>query len=173
MKTLKLILVVLLLLTVHSAIAQQPVNNWTKWKHLLGTWVGEGNGQPGQETGSFSFKTDLDSNILVRKNHTVFPATSKKPASVHDDLMIIYPDTSGNPAKAIYFDNEGHTINYLVSYTDSSIVLTSEVSPNSARFRLSYVKIDSKKVNVRFEIALPPDHAKFVTYLEGKALKKN
>ena len=48
------------------------LDNWT-W--LMGEWKGEGSGQPGQGEGTFSFSYDLNKNIIVRKSHSVFPAT--------------------------------------------------------------------------------------------------
>jgi hypothetical protein len=119
----------------------------------------------------FSFQTDLDGKILVRKNHTVFPATANSTAKVHDDLLIVYPDAKSGTQEAIYFDNEGNIIKYKVSFTANSVVLTSEVTSNSPRFRLSYVTIDSKTVNITFEMATPQAPEEFKMYLSGKASK--
>ncbi len=173
MKFQKLLIAVTMLLFMQPMFAQKTKDSWVKWKHLCGSWIGAENGQPGQGTGAFTFQSDLDSNILVRKSSTTFPASKSRPAFTHNDLLIVYRDTSGNPAKAIYFDNENHVLNYNITYNDSSIVMTSEILPNLSQFRLSYVTLSSKKVNVKFEIALPPDHSKFMIYLEGKALKKD
>jgi len=110
---------------------------WTKFNWLMGEWVGEGFGQPRQGNGSFTFSYNLHKKILVRKAHTSFPKTENKPATVHEDLMIIYPDAAGIPSKAIYFDNEGHTIEYTVVCADKSITFTSNKSPNVPVFRLT------------------------------------
>jgi hypothetical protein len=171
MKSLKVSFAVVLLVFGQLLYAQQTPGTWEKWNHLIGEWVGEGNGQPGKGEGSFSFQTDLDGKILIRKNHTVFPETEKSKALVHDDLLIVYHAVSGGSEEAIYFDNEGNTIKYKVSYTDNSIVLTSEISANAPRFRLSYVKIDSKTDNVTFEMASPQAPEEFKMYLSGKAFK--
>lgn len=85
----------------------QKSSTWDKWDWLIGDWIGEGTGQPGQGGGTFSFKPDLDKKILVRKSHSEYPATENKPQVIHNDLMIVYLDNTGNPSKAIYFDNEG------------------------------------------------------------------
>jgi len=173
MKRLRSILFVVILLTTYTVPAQQPTSiNWDKWKFLMGEWVGEGNGQPGQGRGSFTFSNDLDGKILVRKNHTEFPAAKDKPAFVHDDLLFIYPDYTGTASKAIYFDNEGHVINYTITYTDNSIVFTSEAIPNAPRFRLSYINLDENSVNIRFEFASPQNQDDFKVYLEGKSFRK-
>jgi hypothetical protein len=171
MKSSKIILAVVLLISGQYLVAQQTNNPWDKWNHLIGEWVGEGNGQPGQGEGTFSFLTDLNGKILVRKNHTVFPETPTSKAFVHDDLLIIYPGSQGAPQEAIYFDNEGNTIKYKVSFSENSVVLTSDIAANVPRFRLSYLTIGSNTVNVTFEMATPQEPDKFKMYLSGKAFK--
>jgi len=143
--------------------------NWEKWSWLIGQWVGEGSGQPGVGGGTFNFNTDLDKKILVRKSHSEYPASGNKPKVVHDDLMIIYPDYTGNPSKAIYFDNEGHTINYSITYTEKSISLTSDKTPNVPIFRLTYTFLENEMVNTKFEMS--QDGEKFSTYIEGNSKK--
>ncbi len=165
------VLLICLLLTGFQVAMSQSAPDWSKFQHLTGHWVGEGNGQPGQGTGGFSFQADLDGNILVRKSHTEFPATSARPAFTHDDLMVIYPDYSGVPSKAIYWDNEKHTIEYAVSFTEKAIVFTSAASPHVPRFRLSYETIDANTINVKFEMAQPGSPEDFKMYLEGKSKK--
>jgi hypothetical protein len=171
MKFIRTIWLILLLNVAHSAIAQQPAASWEKWNHLIGEWIGEGSGQPGQSEGTFSFQTDLDGKILVRKNHTVFPATASSSAKIHDDLLIVYQVDQEGLQEAIYFDNEGNTINYKVSFKDNAVVLTSDITANRPRFRLSYVSIDSKTVNISFEMASSQAPEEFRIYLSGKALK--
>lgn len=143
--------------------------SWDKWSWLLGEWKGEGNGQPGQGGGTFTFKYDLDKKIIERKSHSEYPASGNKPKTVHDDLMIIYTDMSGNPSKAIYFDNEGHVINYNVTSSDRSIIMTSEKAGAIPVFRLTYSDLGSKSINTKFEMS--QDGEKFMTYIEGKSKK--
>jgi hypothetical protein len=171
MKSQKFLLVVSFLVSAQFLYAQQTSPAWEKWNHLIGEWVGEGNGQPGQGEGKFSFLTDLDGKILVRKNHTVFPATNTSPEKVHDDILIVYPVSQSVQQEAIYFDNEGNTIRYKVSFTGSSVILTSEIKPNVPGFRLTYVTIDNKTVNITFEMASPEKPEEFKIYLSGKAFK--
>ena len=147
----------------------QQNSSWVKWAWLIGEWKGEGSGEPGQGSGVFSFKPDLDNNILVRKSHSTYPATADKPAIVHDDLLIVYKDFTGDPTKAIYFDNEGHTINYSISYSDKAIILLSDKIPHVPVFRLTYTLIGNEMVNIKFEMS--QDGEKFMTYIEGKANK--
>ena len=171
MKTWRIISFIGLITISQLVTGQQAGVNWEKWKYLMGEWVGEGTGQPGENQGSFSFQTDLDGKILVRKNHTAFPATANSPAKVHDDLLIVYPSFPGGQMEAIYFDNEGNTIRYKVSYKENSIVFTSNATSDVPGFRLSYIPVDNKTVNIIFEIASPKDPEAFKPYLSGKAIK--
>ena len=151
-----------------TAFAQQN-QPWEKWSWLMGDWKGEGSGQPGQGGGVFSFKTDLNDKILVRKAHSEYPASGNKPAVIHDDLLFVYLDGAGHPSRAIYFDNEGHTINYSISYADKSIVLLSDKLPNLPVFRLTYTLLDDKTVDTKFEISR--DGETYMTYIEGKSTR--
>jgi hypothetical protein len=148
----------------------QQDSAWGRWNWLVGEWVGEGSGATGQGTGWFSLMPDLNGKILVRKNHSEYPATADKPGIIHDDLMVVSLDNAGHPDKAVYFDNEGHTINYSVAYAGPAIVLTSGKSPQAPYFRLTYVPLDSVTVNVRFEMSR--DGEKYSTYTEGRCKKK-
>jgi hypothetical protein len=142
-----------------------------KWNWLIGEWIGEGSGQPGQGGGTFSFAVELEKNILVRKSHSEYPASENKPKIIHDDLMIVYPDPSGTSTRAIYFDNEGHTINYTITYSEKSIVMTSDKIPNVPIFRLTYTLLENQTVNTKFEMS--QDGVKFMVYIEGKSRKRN
>ncbi len=164
----KLYLTALLVMGITTCVAQQTAT-WEKWSWLMGQWKGEGNGQPGQGGGIFTFSPDLNDKILVRKSHSEYPATSSKPSIVHDDLMVVYLDLSGAPSKAIYFDNEGHTINYSISYADKTIILTSDKIPNAPIFKLTYTSLDNDTIDTKFEISR--DGEKFMTYIEGKSKK--
>ena len=164
-----ILIVVMTMLFSSITFAQQKIT-WNKWEWLIGEWKGEGGGKPGNGSGTFSFKPDLNEKILVRKNHSEYPATGSKPATIHDDLMVVYPDYTGAPSKAIYFDNEGHTINYSISYPGNySIVMTSEKIPNVPIFRLTYTLPEKETVNTKFEMS--QDGTTYTTYVEGKSKK--
>ena len=151
------------------SLAQQDTT-WQKWNWLVGNWAGEGSGTPGNGGGWFSLQPDLGGKVLVRKNHSEYPATINRPKVVHDDLMIIYLDHAGQPANAIYFDNEGHTINYAITYLEKSIIFTSVKVQNMPVFRLSYTSLDTETIDVKFETSR--DGKTFQTYTEGRCTRK-
>jgi hypothetical protein len=167
MKSKLFVIVTILFLSIPS-FAQQNSDSWNDLRFLIGNWKGEGSGSPGQGEGTFTFKLDLDNNILVRTSHSEYPATANKPATIHDDLMIIYRDHTGIPNRAIYFDNENHIINYSITFLENKVVVfTSDKIPNVPAFRLTYASIDNITVNIKFELS--QDGEKFFTYIDGKA----
>jgi hypothetical protein len=152
-----------------QAAAPAPSQSWGGWAFVLGEWVGEGGGDPGQSTGRFSFALDLDRRILVRKNHNEFPASAGRQAGVHDDLMIVYPE--GNVTRAVYFDNEDHVIHYTLEPAGDakSLVLVSDQVAGAPRFRLVYSAAAGGTLKIKFEMAPPDKPDAFTTYLEGTA----
>lgn len=147
--------------------------SWEGLEFLIGEWIGEGGGAPGQGKGSLVFHFELQQQVLLRKNHVDFPATPERPASAHDDLTIIYPDESGD-FRAVYFDNEGHIIHYTVLVPEGSdtVTFTSDPFPSAPRFRNTYLKGENRKIITRFEIAPPGSPEGFSIYVEGTVTPK-
>jgi hypothetical protein len=141
---------------------------------LVGTWTGEGSGDPGLGTGGFSFAWDLQNRILVRKSHADYPATKDRPAFSHQDLMVVYQDPETREREAVYFDNEGHVIRYTVSVSPDakSILFLSELRPSTPRYRLTYTMTGTDKVEMTFEIAPADKPDSFNTYIKAGARRQ-
>ena len=172
--TIALFLLVALCTSCQPLSAQQPAIpvNWNGFRFLLGEWVGEGSGDPGQGTGGFTFTFDLQNAILVRKNYADYPATKDRPAFSHNDLMIMYRE--GEKFKAVYFDNEQHIINYTVSFSkdSSAVVFVSDVISGAPRFRLTNTKQGTDSMKIAFEIAPPGQPEAFNHYIDAVARRK-
>ena len=169
-----ILLVVLICLATNWLSAQPSPSapRWDAFKFLIGEWVGEGTGAPGEGTGGFTFSLDLQNSVLVRKNYANYPATKDRPAFRHDDLMIVYQE--GGKTRAIYFDNEQHVINYSVTVASDSdsIVFVSDVAPATPRFRLTNTKAGTDKITITFEFAPPGKPESFTRYIEAVARRK-
>jgi hypothetical protein len=150
-----------------------PQANWDGWKFLMGEWVGEGSGSPGQGEGGFTFSLDLQKRILERHNYALYPATKDRPAFRHDDLMVVYQGT-GKSTQAIYFDNEGHVIRYMVEFAkdSSSVVFVSAPSTSEPRYRLTNSKDGDGKIGITFEVAPPGKPEAFQQYIKATARRK-
>jgi hypothetical protein len=154
--------IALLLVRAPMALFAEPAG---QLGFLVGNWTGTGAGDPGQGVGSFSFSSDLQGRVLVRHAHTEYPATPQRPATVHDDLMVVYAEQS----KAIYFDNEGHVIHYDISVDASRTVatfLSTDPAP-SPLFRLTYKAKKADELAITFEIAMNGKTDSLKTYLTG------
>ena len=149
-------------------------DSWKPYDFLVGDWVSDGSGELGKGSGGCSFAWDLQKKVLVRRNRAEIPAAEGRPAAVHEDLMVIYRGEQGGPHKAIYFDSEGHVINYVATFSDDKQTLTflSEATPGAPRFRLSYKKEIDETLDIKFEIAPPQKPDGFKTYLGGKARRQ-
>jgi len=168
-------LVTLVLLAAPSAGQQSKDHSWDAWRFLLGDWVGEGDGQPGQASaGGFSFAFDLQGKVLVRRNHAEYAATSDRPAFRHDDLMVIYDDSRGTGKRAIYFDNEGHIIDYTVTVSQDlkTLNFVGDTPATGPRFRFTYYKVADDALRFRFDIAPPGKPDAFTKYIEGTPRRK-
>jgi hypothetical protein len=125
-----------------------------KWHVLLGEWKGE-NGPKGG-SGACTFRLELGGHIIVRTNYAVLPPGGNAPAGTHEDLMIIYPSSTEDKARAVYFDNEGHVIEYYSEWTNDGNTLLFVTKPGTGpTFKLVYEKVDPNTFSVRLETATP------------------
>jgi hypothetical protein len=106
---------------------------WKKLDFLIGKWIGVAGPKEtplGAGQGAFSFQPELNRKIIVRRNEARYESGAS-----HDDLMVIYLE--GGP-RAIYFDSEGHTIHYLVSFPAAESVVFESEAGQGPLYRLSY-----------------------------------
>jgi hypothetical protein len=154
-----------LLLTIGLA-ASAGAQDWGPVAFLIGHWKGDGGGDPGLGRGAFSFVSDLQGKVLVRRNFAEYPAANGKPAFRHDDLMIVYRD--GKQLKADYYDNEEHVIHYTVRASPAGgAVFESDAAQPGPRFRMTYIPNGAVAITIKFEIA--PPGKDFATYIEARA----
>jgi len=141
-------------------------------RFLVGEWAGEGSSKAGQGQGAFSIKEDLGGTILVRRDHTDYPATNGKPAFSLDVMMVIYAESG--QLRATYFDSEKHVIHYTAQSVvpGTSVQFVSAQEPGAPAFRLTYTKTSNDKMSVKFELSPPGKPDSFTTYAEGSARRK-
>jgi hypothetical protein len=138
-------------------------------RFLTGQW--QALSRPGEPTGGFRFTAQLQARVLVRTNYADYPATSERPASRHEDLMVIYQEA--RMLRADYYDNEGHVIRYSGKIPGvNSVVFTSEPAASNPVFRLSYQLSVDGELKGLFEIAPPDTPDTFAPYLSWSAVKE-
>ena len=138
---------------------------------LIGNWGGAGSGQPGQAAGTAEFSRSLQDRVIVRTSFAEYPAAEGRPASRHDDLMIIYAGATG-VLRADYWDNEGHLIRYAVhTPAPGKAVFLSDGVSGEPRYRLTYEIDPSGTLKGEFAIAPPGTPEAFKPYLNWTSRK--
>jgi hypothetical protein len=149
-----------------TARAENPAT-LASFQFLLGKW--EGVGDQAGATGGFTFAPGVQDRVIVRTNYSNTPASDGKPASRHDDLMVIYVDAG--VVKADYFDSESHVIRYVAEARPGAVVLVSEITAAEPRYRLTYTRASATMLNGTFEVAPPGKPDSFSPYLSWTARK--
>jgi len=152
---------------IHAANQPESPRFGPQWKALLGNWESE----PGPgSSGVCGFHFDLAEHVIVRTNLAKLSAG----APVHQDLMILSPEAAPEKACAVYYDNEGHVIDYTAEWSGdgNTLTLTSKSGPG-AQFRLKYTKAGTDAFNVTFEFAPPGQPGAYKTYTSGKIKRTN
>jgi len=146
--------------------ASPPPKFGPQWQALAGTWKNDGSAGAG--SGICAFEFELGKCVIVRTNHAELTASGNRPGGIHDDLMVISP-ASAEEARATYWDNEGHVIEYTASWAADGNTLTFLSKPGPGpRFRLTYKKVDADTFTVSFDMAAPGKGDSFNTYTSGK-----
>jgi hypothetical protein len=139
---------------------------------LIGEWPASGAGQPGAATGAATFTRGVQDKVIVRTSYADYPAAGDKPASRHDDLMVIYAAPGGG-ARADYYDSEGHVIRYAVqSPAPGQAIFLSDAAGGGPRFRLGYTLTAPDVLKGEFAIAPPGTPEAFKPYLTWESHKK-
>ncbi len=132
--------------------------------HFLdGTWEAKAGGGGASLLGTYTFAPELQGHVYARHGKVANCSGPKSFDCEHTDLLYVYPEGAG--LKAIYFDNEGHTIHYDVTTpTASSAVFLSEAGTPGPRFRLTYELKDGVMTG-KFQMQ-PPGQTDWRSYLE-------
>jgi hypothetical protein len=150
-----------------SALAAQTPDRWNGIRFLIGDWTATGGGATGPAGGAYSFKPELNNQILVRHSYAEYGGKS---GNRHDDLLIVYADAPGQPMHAIYFDSEGHVIKYNVKPSTNSVVFESDPADPGPKYRLSY-RLERNSLTGKFEVS-EAGEATYKTYLSWTSVKK-
>ena len=133
-------------------------------RFLLGEWEAIPGADSTDGTGSATFAPAIQDRVIVRTSFAVYPAVAGRPASRHDDLMVIFAE--GDGVRADYYDSEGHVIRYAVAArAPGEAVFVSDVAPAAPRYRLTYLQAPNGMLGGTFEIAPPGAPEAFRTYL--------
>ena len=160
-----------------TAQVTTPTDPLAPLDFLTGTWSATTNAPAGTAAatviGTYTFARDLAGHTLER---TGALANCKGPQDFncnHHDRLTIFPE--GAALAALYLDNEGHVIHYVVTTPDPhTAVFLSQPAPGTPTFRLTYHLEGSGPKAImtgKFQTA-PPGSADFHSYLEWSGTKQ-
>ena len=158
-----------LLLVGMQAGGGAEVDPFAALRFLLGEWRAVDT--PAGESGAFTFSLAVQDHVIIRTNEARYAATADRPASRHDDLLVIYSENAS--LKADYFDSEGHVIRYAVETRgQNQVTFVSAPGPREPRYRLTYRVDAGDTLAGSFEIAPPDSPEAFTAYLSWKARRR-
>jgi hypothetical protein len=163
------LLLLIIITTISTVTFSQQTSKPDKWSWLIGEWKDTEAHQSGNGSTTFSFFYDLDKKIIVRRSQTQYTDKTGGQKIIRQDLMIIYPDESGKSNKAICFDNEGHIINYKITFEGKTVIFKNYDRGNSPVYRLTYIRTADEAISRKFELSR--DGENFTTYEEGNSLR--
>ena len=135
---------------------------------LIGDW--DAVGSPPGESGAFVFSMAVQDHAIVRTNYAKYDAREGRPASRHDDLMLIFVEEGA--LKADYVDSEQHVIRYTIEPRGArEAVFLSEAKAGAPRYRLTYTLGADGVLAGQFDMASPDSPDLFKPYLAWKARK--
>jgi hypothetical protein len=146
-----------------AAVAAPKLSaNLDAFKRFIGTWRGEGEGQPGKSTVERTYEPTLGGQyILVRNRSTYAPQEKNPKGEVHDDVGYMSFDKARKRLVLRQFNVEGF-VNQFVAATPAidgdALVMDSEAIENIPagwRARESYRFISADGFEEIFELAEP------------------
>ncbi|HWE48505.1 MAG TPA: hypothetical protein VG273_01875 [Bryobacteraceae bacterium] len=152
---------------------QKPPDKWKDLRFLEGTWEAKTQGGSAAATasGTYTFAEELGGHILARHSTA---AGCKAPTGFdceHGDLLYLYPEPSGPPLRAIYFDNEGHVIHYSISVpAPGSAMFLSDPGVPGPQYRLLY-ELKGTVMSGKFQMRMPGKQ-EWTSYLEWSGSRK-
>jgi hypothetical protein len=156
-----------------AADPARPASPWEPLRFFIGSWTGQGNGQPGVSTIRREYRWTLNDRFIeVRNQSTYAPQPGNPKGEVHQDHGMISWDRGRRRFVLRQFHIEGFVNQYVadsLAARADSIVFTSEAIENipaGFRARETYVIRGADEFIERFELA-EPDSA-FVVYTEGR-----
>jgi hypothetical protein len=170
------VLFLLFMLALPLAAQTVPPSGMDSFKALAfleGTWEATATSSEGATAmGTYTFRTELGNHVLAR--HSSSGAGCKGPETFdcdHHDLLYVFQDAPGQPLKAIYFDNEGHVIHYVVSTPGAtSAMFLSESSQPGPQFRLLY-ELKEATMWGKFQMRMP-GQSDWKSYLDWSGAKR-
>jgi hypothetical protein len=148
-----------------AAVAPQPAlaepDRFQALHFFLGTWEGEGKGQPGKSQVSREYALVLDGRFIEVRNRSFYPPQEGNPGEDHRDIGFISFDSARGRHVLRQFHVEGFVNQYVHESTSEDgntltfVTEAIENVPAGFRARETYILLGPDELLERFELAEP------------------
>lgn len=135
---------------------------WSPVNYFVGTWRGEGGGEPGIGKYERSYQPILNGNFIEIKNKSTYQPTEKNPAGeVHEDLGYFIYDKERKTFLLRQLHVESFANDYVlenISKDKKTLVFVTEAIiniPKGWRAKETYQVLNDNEFEERFELAEP------------------
>jgi hypothetical protein len=171
----KLLIIFLLLPYFSFAQLTKKDSLWLPLKPFIGTWAGEGGGEPGKGHYERTYQFILNKNFIEIRNKSTYPPSANNPkGEVHEDIGYFSYDKARKKFKLRQFHIEAFVNTFVldsISADKKTIVFISEDIeniPKGYRAKETYRLISETEIEETFEIAEPEKD--FAVYTKVKLI---
>jgi hypothetical protein len=173
----KIITICMLLFTFSASGQSKRDSIWAPMQHFIGTWTGEGGGEPGIGNYERSYAFILNKNFIEVRNKSSYPPTARNPkGEVHEDIGHIFYDRNRKTFLLRQLHIEGFANDFAldsISGDRKTLIFMSDAIvniPKGWRARETYRITGPNELEETFELA--PPGKEFAIYSSVK-LKRN
>lgn len=142
----KFALILVAIFLVPAAAFAAGADDLARLGFLIGKWDVEG------AEGTTTFERALNDHMIIRKSWSHVPASGARPASNHEDLMVIF--LYGDHLRAAYYDSDGYVVGYEVHARGrNEVVFVSDVMQGVPRVRVTYTLGSNDVLATSMEVA--------------------
>lgn len=156
----RIVFIFLLVPSIISAQNSKRDSLWMVLKPFVGTWKGQGEGEPGKGNYERTYQFILNKRFIEIRNKSTYPPTTRHPTGeVHEDIGYFSYDNARKVFMLRQFHVEGFVIQYMldsVSTDKQTLVFSAESIENvPAGFRAkeTYRIVNENEIEETFEIA--------------------
>jgi hypothetical protein len=150
---------------------------WLTLKPFVGSWAGEGGGEPGNGKYERSYQFVLGKRFIEIRNKSTYPPTTQNPkGEVHEDIGYLSYDNSRKTFILRQFHTEGFVNQFKldsISADKKTLVFISEAIeniPKGWRAKETYRILSDDEIEETFELAEPDKE--FAVYTKVKLVRQ-
>jgi hypothetical protein len=173
----KLFLLLCMIPSVLFAQTSKKDSIWLPLKPFIGTWAGEGGGEPGKGTYERTYQFILNKNFIEIKNKSTYLPTDKNPkGEVHEDIGYFSYDKSIKKFKLRQFHIESFVNEFVLDSISADkktlvfVTVAIENIPKGYRAKETYRLVSDNEIEETFELAEPGKE--YEVYSRVKLLKQ-